>query len=333
MGIAALPRSTGTQAAPRDSLLSRKPRSLWIDARDRLLRNRAAVAGMIIILVFGLIAVFARQVAPHSPLAIYKNNQYRLAAWVDDRNPVKDGNWMFPLGSDANGRDVLSRVIFGARVSMVVAIVPMLVIVIVGVSVGLYSGWKGGWADMVIMRIGDVLYAFPGLLFFVIIMAALRETWVGQLLNGMFLLFFALSLVNWVGLARQVRGQVLALREKEFIEAARSIGASDLRIMYQHLVPNTLGPIIVSVAFGIPNLIIVEAALGYLGIGLRPATDPSATFITSWGVLLNEGQQAIFAQPWLLLAPAICVALVVISFNFVGDGLRDALDPRMRGTS
>jgi oligopeptide transport system permease protein len=315
-----------------EGLLKRKPRSLWVDARDRLLRNRAAVLGMIIILIFCLMAIFATQIAPHNPLEIFRNNQYRYAAWIWDKNPVKTGNWDFPLGSDSNGRDVLSRVFYGARVSMVVGLVPTVVILLVGISVGLYSGLKSGWMDNLIMRIGDVILAFPDLLFFVIVMAALRETAIGQLLGGMFLLFFALSLVNWVGLARLVRGQVLSLREKEFVEAARSIGASDSRIMFTHLLPNTLGPIIVSTAFRIPGMIITEAALGYLGIGIRPATDPNATFISSWGVMLNEGQQAIFAQPWLLLAPAICVALVVISFNFVGDGLRDALDPRLRGT-
>ncbi len=332
MSVATLPRPMSKAELPQDSLLSRNPRSLWADALHRLMRNHAAVLGLVVITAFSLIAIFAGVIAPHNPLKIYPNNAYRNAAWVQAPNPARSGLPAFLLGTDSLGRDVLSRMMFGSRVSMVVGIVPTIIVVIVGITVGLYSGYKGGWADMVIMRIGDVIFAFPGLLFFVIVMAALRDTWVGKLLNGMFLLFFALSLVGWVGLARQVRGQVLSLREKEFVEAARSIGASDLRIMYTHLLPNALGPIIVSVAFGIPNLIIVEAVLGYLGIGLRPATNPAAVFVTSWGTMLQEGQQAIYAQPWLLLGPAICVALVVISFNFLGDGLRDALDPRMRGT-
>jgi ABC-type dipeptide/oligopeptide/nickel transport system permease subunit len=149
-------------------------------------------------------------------------------------------------------------------------------------------------------------------------------------MNGLFLLFIALALVSWVGIARLVRGSVLALREKEFIEAARSVGAPHTRIMLRHILPNSLSPIVVWTAFAIPRMIIIEAILGYLGIGLRPATDSNAFFITSWGALMLEGQTAINIQPWILLAPSLCVALVVLAFTFLGDGLRDALDPRMR---
>jgi oligopeptide transport system permease protein len=197
---------------------------------------------------------------------------------------------------------------------------------------GLLAGYRGGRTDNLLMRLGDIIYAFPDLLFFIIVMTALRDTPIGQALNGLILLFAALSIVNWVGLARLVRGQVLSLRRKEFVEAARMIGSSDTRIMLKHLLPNCLGPIIVSTAFSIPGMIITEAVLGYLGIGLRPSTDPHAIFITSWGSLLLDGQTAINAQYWLLIAPAICVALVVLGFNYVGDGLRDALDPRLAGT-
>jgi oligopeptide transport system permease protein len=176
------------------------------------------------------------------------------------------------------------------------------------------------------------MYGFPDLLFFIIAIVALRDTWLGDLMNGLALLFVALAIVNWVGVARIVRGQVLSLKEKEFIEAARCIGVTDVRIMFRHLLPNALGPIIVVSAFTIPNMIITEAILGYLGLGLRPATSLESFFVTSWGALLLEGQTAINAQPYMLLAPALCVALVVLAFTFLGDGLRDALDPRMRGT-
>jgi oligopeptide transport system permease protein len=182
------------------------------------------------------------------------------------------------------------------------------------------------------MRLTDIMYGFPDLLFFIIALISLRDTWIGELMSGLFLLFCALAIINWVGVARLVRGQVLSLKEKEFIEAARSIGVKDSRIMGRHLLPNVLGPIIVLTAFLIPQMIITEAILGYLGLGLKPTTNPEAFFITSWGSLLLEGQTAINAQPFLLLAPAICVALVVLAFTFIGDGLRDALDPRMRGT-
>jgi ABC-type dipeptide/oligopeptide/nickel transport system permease subunit len=146
------------------------------------------------------------------------------------------------------------------------------------------------------------------------------------------LLFCALAIVNWVGFARIVRGQVLSLKEKEFVEAARCIGATDWRIMLRHILPNSLGPVIILTAMTIPGMIITEAILGYLGLGLRPSTNPADFFITSWGASMLEGQTAINAQPWLLLAPAICVSLVVLSFTFLGDGLRDALDPRLQGT-
>jgi oligopeptide transport system permease protein len=193
------------------------------------------------------------------------------------------------------------------------------------------SAYTGGQLDNILMRITDVIYAFPDLLFFIIVMVALRESFIGQLMNGLVLLFAALAIVNWVGVARLVRGQVLSLKQKEFIEAARCIGVKDARIMFRHLLPNSLGPLIVSAAFQIPGLIITEAILGYLGIGLRPSTDSTSFFITSWGALMLDGQSAINSQPFLLLAPAICVALIVLAFTFLGDGLRDALDPRMRG--
>jgi oligopeptide transport system permease protein len=183
------------------------------------------------------------------------------------------------------------------------------------------------------MRVTDVIYAFPDILFFIVVMVALRDTWIGNLFNGLFLLFVALSVINWVGEARIVRGQVLSLKNNDFIEAARCIGAKDSRIMLKHLLPNTLGPIIIVAALAVPGYIIAEAILGYLGIGIRPATNPEAIFITSWGALMLDGQTSINAQPWILMAPAIAVSMVVLAFTFVGDGLRDAFDPRLRGTS
>lgn len=312
--------------------ISRPPRSLWSDATRRLLRNKAAIGGAVVILLFTLVAILAPVISPHNPLKIYQGKGYLPPAWEEKGPTGKGGEAQFLFGTDRLGRDVLSRTIYGARVSMVVGIVPTIIILIVGVSIGMISGFAGGWADNLLMRLADILYAFPGLLFFIIVMAALRETPVGQALNGLLLLFISLSIVSWVGLARLVRGQVLSLKEKEFVEAGRMIGASSTRIMFRHLLPNSLGPIIISTAFRIPGLIITEATLGYLGLGMRPSTDPSAPFITSWGSLLLDGQSAINAQPWLLLTPAICVAIVVLAFNYLGDGLRDALDPRMAGT-
>jgi oligopeptide transport system permease protein len=215
---------------------------------------------------------------------------------------------------------------------MVVGFIPTVIILLLGTFVGMVAGYIGGRWDNILMRLTDVIYAFPDLLFFIIVMVALRESFIGQLMNGLVLLFAALAIVNWVGVARLVRGQVLSLKEKEFVEAARCIGATDSRIMFRHILPNSLGPLIVSAAFTMPGLIITEAILGYLGVGLRPSTNPADIFITSWGALMLDGQSAINAQPFLLLSPAICVALIVLAFTFLGDGLRDALDPRMRGT-
>ena len=308
-------------------------RSLMMDAWFRLVRNKGAVAGIVVSVLFFTVAMLAPVFAPHNPLKLNSGKDYLPPAWVEKGANGKASDPNFLLGTDTLGRDVLSRVIYGARVSMIVGLVPTFIILVVGVAIGLFAGYYGGRWDNALMRVTDVIYAFPDLLFFIVVMVALRDTFIGNLFNGLFLLFAALALVNWVGDARIVRGQVLSLKNNEFIEAARCIGAKDSRIMIKHLLPNTLGPIIIVTAMGIPGLIITEATLGYLGLGLRPATDPSSFFITSWGVLMLEGQSAINAQPWILLAPAICVSLVVLAFTFLGDGLRDAFDPRLRGTS
>jgi oligopeptide transport system permease protein len=308
-------------------------RSLFQDSIYRLLRNKAAVAGMVIVLVFMLLAAFAPLIAPHNPLQMNSGKDYLPPSWVEKSSNGKSGDPSFLLGTDTLGRDVLSRVLYGARVSMIVGFIPTFIILIIGTTIGLMAGYYGGRFDNLLMRLTDVIYAFPDLLFFIVVMVALRDSWIGTMLNGLFLLFAALAIVNWVGEARIVRGQVLSLKNNEFIEAARSIGAKDSRIMIKHLLPNTLGPIIIVTAMAVPAMIITEATLGYIGLGLKPATDPRSFFVTSWGALMLEGQTAINAQPWMLLAPAICVSLVVLAFTFLGDGLRDAFDPRMRGTS
>jgi len=316
-----------------DVMALQKPaRSLWADAWYRLLRNRFAVVGMAIIGLFALVAAFASLLAPESPLKIHDGMGFLPPAWVKQSSTGKAGDARFLLGTDTIGRDVLSRVLYGARVSMLVGLTPVAIIVILGASIGLFSGYRGGRLDNLLMRLTDVVWAFPEMLLYIILMVTLRDAWIGRLMNGLFLLFVALAAVSWVGIARLVRGSVLSLKEKEFIEAARSIGISDVRIMLRHILPNTIGPIVVWVAFAVPRMIIAEATLGYLGLGLRPASDPRSFFITSWGVLMLEGNTSINAQPWILLAPSLCVGVIVLAFTFLGDGLRDALDPRMRGT-
>ncbi len=314
-----------------DLHIEKPSRSLGQEAVARLFRNKASVIGMVIISFFLILVVFAPQIAPHNPLEFHSGQDFLPPAWVESR-AGKAGSPEFLLGTDTLGRDVLSRVIYGARVSMLVGFLPTIIILIVGTTVGMLSGFYGGRVDNYLMRLTDIMYGFPDLLFFIIAIVALRDTWLGGVMNGLALLFVALAVINWVGVARIVRGQVLSLKEMEFIEAARCVGASNARIMVKHLLPNSLGPIVVVAAFTIPNMIITEAVLGYLGLGLRPATDLTSFFVTSWGALLLEGQTAINAQPFMLLAPAICVALVVLAFTFLGDGLRDALDPRLRGT-
>ena len=307
-----------------DMVITRPPRSLARDSIRRLSKNKMSMAGLIVILIFMFVALFANVLSPHNPLQIYPGKTYLPPAWMPGGDPS------FPLGTDTLGRDVLSRTLYGARVSMAVGFIPTIIILVVGGVIGMTAGYAGGRTDNLLMRLTDVIYAFPDLLFFIIVMVSLRETAVGQMMNGLILLFIALAVVSWVTIARLVRGNVLSLKQKEFVEAGKMIGAPTTRIMSHHLLPNTLGVIIVYTAFRIPGLIITEAILGYLGIGLRPATDPNSFFVTSWGQLMLEGQTAINSQIAILLAPAICVALIVMAFTFLGDGLRDALDPRSR---
>jgi oligopeptide transport system permease protein len=326
-----LTSTPSSQDAPTVVKLNVRSRSPWVEAWGRFIKNKASVIGLIIISIFIFITIFASVIVPHSPLQMNSGKSFLPPAWVKDYNG-KSGDPQFLLGTDSLGRDVLSRVLYGARVSMLVGFVPMIIIIVVGTLVGMIAGYFGGQWDNALMRFTDVMYGFPDLLFFIICLIALRDTWLGQLMNGLFLLFFALAIVGWVGVGRLVRGQVLSFKETEFIEAARSIGVKDSRIMTRHLLPNIMGSLVVLIAFQIPTLIIFEAILGYLGLGMRPTTDPKAFFVTSWGSLMLDGQTALNAQPYMILAPAVCVALVVLAFTFIGDGLRDALDPRMRGT-
>jgi len=317
-----------TQArGAQQELPTRAARSLWSDAGRRLLRNKAAVVSVVYIALLALLALGAPLIAPYNPVKIFPGNSYRPAAWFSDAPPAPNGQ-VFPLGTDAIGRDVLSRLVYGTRTSLVVGFIPMVLTLAIGTLVGLVSGYRGGWVDGLLMRLADIIYSFPSLLFFIIAMAALKDTALGKLFNGFVVLFAALSLVGWVSVARLVRSQVLALKSKEFIEAARAVGVRQRSILLRHILPNSLGPIIVSGAFIVPDAIITEAVLSYLGIGLRPATDLNAAFPVSWGNMILDGKSAILTQPWLLIAPALAIASITLAFTFLGDGLRDALDPR-----
>jgi oligopeptide transport system permease protein len=317
--VATVTTSAAQQRSIDANVLARKQRSLWQDAFWRLRRNRAAMLGIFIIALASFCAIFAGVIAPYEPTAINTATNNMDPLFVGGK--YTDPHYL--LGSDQLGRDILSRLIWSARISMVVGLVPTLLVFTMGASLGMFAAYFGGWVDNVLMRFTDVIYAFPDLLFVIIIMATLRNTWLGDMMGGLVLIFVALAVVSWVGLARLVRGQVLSLKEKEFIEAARATGVPTGRIMLRHLFPNALAPVIVSLAFAVPGAMLSESVLSFIGIGIRP---PTAT----WGVMINEGFVVFSQSPWPVLLPALCISIVMLAFTFLGDGLRDALDPRMK---
>lgn len=281
---------------------------LWTDAWRRFRRNRLAVGSLAFVILLITVAIIA-------PLL------QRIGLLQDPTAQDVVNNYLAPgaphhiLGTDDLGRDVLSKVIFGSQVSLSIGILVQAIVLVIGGTIGLTAGYFGGWIDNLLMRFTDIMYAFPDLLFVLIIVAALGPT----LLN----IFVAIGLVSWVGLARLIRGQVLSIKEKEFVEAARAAGSSPVKIILQHLLPNSLGPVIVSLTFGIPAAIFTEAVLDFLGVGIRP---PQPT----WGVMVFEGYAAVDSYPYLVIIPCVALSLTMLAFNFIGDGLRDALDPRMR---
>jgi ABC-type dipeptide/oligopeptide/nickel transport system permease subunit len=286
--------------------LRRKPsvgESLWQDTWRRLLRNRLAVLGGLVIVGLGFLAIFADVIAPYH----YTKANFLHAYEFPNRH--------FPLGTDPLGRDMLSRLIYGARISMLVGFVAQFIVVSIGVPIGAVSGYYGGKVDLVIMRFVDVMYAFPRLLFVILIMSMLGA--------GLLNIFIAIGLTGWVNIARLTRAQILSLKEKEFSESARAVGASGLRVLGKHLLPNALSPIIVAVTFGIPEAIFTEAALSFIGVGINPPTP-------SWGQMVGEYQQYILSYWYLCVFPSVAIALTMLSFTFVGDGVRDALDPKLR---
>ena len=307
------------QAEANQPLATAKParaRGLWGDAWRRLRKNKAAVVGLAYIALMVVVAIFAPVLAPHDPNAIPPHAFANTPpAWYEG------GTWEFPLGTDSLARDELSRLIYGARISMVVGVVPTVIVMVVGVTYGLISGWLGGRWDNILMRLVDVVYAFPSLLLFIILQAALRDGWLGRSLGGLTLLFFAFSITGWNGMARLTRGQTVSLREKEFVEAARAVGNPGHRIVFRHILPNTLAPIIVAVSFAIPGYILAEASLSFLGIGIRPPT-------ASWGSMVFQSFPIVTFRPIFVIMPSLLIALIMIAFAFVGDGLRDALDPQ-----
>jgi peptide/nickel transport system permease protein len=264
-------------------------------------RNKLAVAGSIVLLGLLIAALGASLLSPYDPAAQDLPAELRAPCWAH------------PFGQDKLGRDILSRIIYGARVSLLVGGVTVAVSAVVGLSVGIIAGYAGGVLDETLMRLTDIMLAFPGILLAIALMA-IR----GPGLNNVLI---ALCIMGWVGYARLARGQILSIRHREYVHAARSLGATPTRIMTRHLLPNIMAPIIVEATFGMAGAILAEAGLSFLGLGTQPPTP-------SWGTMLNEGRQFLLVAPHLTTFPGLAIMVVVLGLNFLGDGLRDAIDPR-----
>lgn len=275
--------------------------SLWRDAWRRLRRNRLALFGAIALCVVVLLSVAGPVFTPYT----YDEQRLDLGA--------SPPSWEHPLGTDRLGRDLLTRLFHGGRVSLLVGVAASAVSLLIGVLYGAIAGFAGGRLDAVMMRIVDILYALPFTIFVIILMVFFGR--------NLLLLFLAIGAVEWLTMARIVRGQVMGLREKEFIEAAYVMGLRRRWIVLRHLIPNALGPIIVYTTLTIPQVMILEAFLSFLGLGVQAP-------MSSWGLLIKEGAEAMEDFPWLLIFPSIALSLTLFSLNFLGDGLRDALDPR-----
>ena len=305
------------------------PQSQWALAWRRFKRNRLAIFGAVIVIVYIVAGFFANILAPHNPLTGVGADSGKPPVWTPVGQSGKAHDPKFLFGTDSQGRDVLTRILYGTRSSLAAGIVPVALIMLIGLPLGLIAGLRGGATDNVIMRIVEVFYALPTELFLILTMVTMGDSWFGKLLNGMPLFLSAIAIVSWSGLARLMRGSALALRHNEFVDAARSLGATQWHIVTRHILPNTLGILVVWAAFAVPRFILAEAVLGYIGLGLRPSLNPREFFLVSWGRLFLDAYSYISSQPGFILSLSAAVALFVISFTFFGDGLRDALDPRM----
>jgi oligopeptide transport system permease protein len=297
--------------------------SLWRDAWRRLIRNKLAVFGMVIVCFIVLASIIG-------PPIIKAATGFEYDTIPKDSKVVQsfppftdaDGNfsWTHPMGTDSAGRDMLARVLQGGRISMMVGLISTIVSLIIGITWGASAGYLGGKTDDVMMRVVDVLYAIPYMMIVIVLLAFFGGK---SPLQQIFLLFAALGAVSWLTMARIVRGQIISLKNQEFVLAARATGVSTPKIIFRHLVPNALGPVIVYATLTIPSVMLQEAFLSFLGLGVQA---PYA----SWGSLAQEGIQNIAVFPWQLIFPGVTMALTLFSLNFLGDGLRDALDPQMR---
>ena len=275
--------------------------SLWQDAIRRLIQNRAAMIGGITILVLVILAIFAPWIAPYS----YSYQNLDLGASPPSAEHL--------LGTDVLGRDLLSRLLYGARISLLVGFVATGVALVIGVSWGIIAGYFGGRVDSIMMRIVDILYGLPFIIFIILLMVIFgRNLW---------LLFGAIGAVEWLTMARIVRGQVIGLKNQEFVMAAKAMGVSNISMFRRHLLPNILGPIAVYATLTIPQVMLLEGFLSFLGLGIQPP-------MSSWGTLIKDGVESMEEYSWLLIYPGITFTITLFALNFFGDGLRDALDPK-----
>lgn len=287
-----------------------KGRSLWEDARRRLMRNPAAVTSLYVVAILVLIAVFGPFLWIHKYDTIFRDSVAIAPTWTD----------MHILGTDTEGRDMVARLILGLGISMLVGLSATVVALTIGVLWGAIAGFLGGWVDEAMMRFVDVLYAIPFVFFVIVLMTVVQFD--DPVLN-LVLIFCAIGAVEWLTMARIVRGQTLALRQKEFVEAARAAGAKPLQIVLRHIVPNVVGPVVVFATLNIPVIILAESFLSFIGLGVQ---EP----LTSLGSLLSQGKDQMTTAPWMLIAPAATMLVTLLALNFLGDGLRDALDPKER---
>lgn len=278
-----------------------KGHSLWQDAWHRLSRNKLAMIGLVVITIFILLCLFTPWITPYS----YEEQNLRLGA---SSPSIK--HW---LGTDLLGRDLFTRLLYGGRISFMVGFIATAVSLVIGVFYGIVSGYLGGKTDMVMMRFVDILYAMPFTLFVIMLMVVFgRHLW---------LIFLAIGAVEWLTMSRIIRGQVLHIKKQEFIESAIALGVPRRRIIWKHLLPNVLGPVIVYTTLTIPQVMLLEAFLSFLGLGVQPP-------MSSWGLLISAGVDSMEEYPWLLIFPGCALAITLFMLNFLGDGLRDALDPK-----
>ncbi|CAI8387871.1 MAG: Oligopeptide transport system permease protein OppC [SAR92 bacterium MED-G29] len=283
------------------SIVLEKGISLWEDAWIKLRKNRMALIGLGLLVFLCVVSLLTPWIAPYG----YEEQNLLLGATPPSAAHL--------LGTDIFGRDMLTRIMWGGRVSLMVGFIATAVALAIGVIYGAVAGFVGGRVDMVMMRLVDILYALPFMIFIILLMVVFGR--------NLLLLFFAIGAVEWLTMARIVRGQVMSLRKQEFVEAAHSLGLSQWIIIRRHIIPNTLGPVIVYTTLTIPSVMLLEAFLSFLGLGIQPPQ-------SSWGLLINYGVETMEEYPWLLIFPGIALSLTLFALNFLGDGLRDALDPR-----